>query len=354
MEHKGTKRLETQRLILRPFTMEDAQAMYRNYASDSEVTKYLTWPVHADVEATKELLRQWTAQYAKPDFYQWAIELKELGEVIGGISVVALREEYQSAEVGWCIGRRWWSRGLTTEAAAALLAYLFEEVGFARVTSRHDPNNPASGRVMQKIGLRYEGTLRHCDRNNQGIVDTACYGLSRSEYETGAPAFRPMRRFAQQLSREECEQILTDATSGVLAVQGDDGYPYAVPLSHVYKDGKLYFHCAVTGHKLDAIRRSDRVSFCVIARDEVLPAERTTAYISVIAFGRARIVSDEADLRCIAGLVGQKFSGDYPEDCQKEIDETIASGRLACVEITVEHLTGKCAREIMAQRKRKP
>ena len=184
-------------------------------------------------------------------------------------------------------------------------------------------------------------------------MDEVCYGILKSEYESGnGSPFRPMRRFGQQLTRAECEQILTEATSGVLAVYGDGGYPYTVPVSHVYADGRLYFHCAVAGHKLDGIRRSSKVSFCVIAQDRVLPAERTTAYISVIAFGRARIGEDEAGLRRIAGLVGEKFSGDYPEDCQREIDETIASRRLACVEITVEHMTGKCAREIMAERKK--
>ena len=163
---------------------------------------------------------------------------------------------------------------------------------------------------------------------------------------------RPMRRIAQQLSREESEQILRDATSGVLAVYGDDGYPYAVPVSHVYRDGKISFHCAKEGHKIDAIRRNEKVSFCVVAQDKVLPAERTTAYISVIAFGRARILEDEENLRRIAGWIGDKFSHDYPEDCRQETDEVIAANRMYCVEIEVDHLTGKCAREIMVERKR--
>ena len=162
--------------------------------------------------------------------------------------------------------------------------------------------------------------------------------------------FRTMRRKAQQLSREESEQILRDATSGVLAVYGDDGYPYAVPVSHAYADGKIMFHCAREGHKIDAIRRNEKVSFCVVAQDHVLPAERTTAYISVIAFGRARIVEDEAGLRRIAGMIGDKFSHDYPEDCQAEIDEVIAHDRMYCIEIEVDHVTVKCAKEIMRQR----
>jgi nitroimidazol reductase NimA-like FMN-containing flavoprotein (pyridoxamine 5'-phosphate oxidase superfamily) len=162
--------------------------------------------------------------------------------------------------------------------------------------------------------------------------------------------FRTMRRFRQQLTHEECERILAGATSGVLALSGDDGYPYAVPLSHVYQDGKLYFHCAKEGHKIDAIRRNDKVSFCVIAQDEVIPSKRTTAYISVIAFGRAVIVDDEPGLRRIAGLIGEKFSADYPEDCRTETEQMIAADRMYCLEITVEHLTGKCGLEVLRTR----
>lgn len=164
--------------------------------------------------------------------------------------------------------------------------------------------------------------------------------------------FREMRRKAQQLTEAECVEILKTATSGVLGVYGDDGYPYTVPVSHVFEDGKICFHCAKTGHKIDAIRRNEKVSFCVIAQDEVMPRERTTAYISVIAFGRARIVEDEAGLRRIAGWVGEKFSPAYPEDCRKETDEVIAADRMYCVEITVDHLTGKCGRQVMLHRKK--
>ena len=147
--------------------------------------------------------------------------------------------------------------------------------------------------------------------------------------------FRSMRRKARQLSAAESEQIIRDASSGVRAVYGDDGYPYAVSVSHVYTDGKIVFHCAREGHKIDSIRRNEKVSFCVIA------------------FGRARIVEDEAGLRRIAGLIGEKFSHDYPEDCLKETDEVIAHNRMYCVEIEVDHITGKCAKEVMVERKRR-
>ena len=162
--------------------------------------------------------------------------------------------------------------------------------------------------------------------------------------------FRAMRRFKQQLSQEECEQILKEATSGVLAVYGDDGYPYTVPVSHVYADGKIYFHGAKEGHKIDSLRRNEKVSFCVIAQDDVMAKERTTAFLSVIAFGRAKIVDDEQGLRRIAGLVGEKYSRDYPELCQQEIDEVVAGSRMLCVEISVEHMTGKMGKEVMKRR----
>ena len=159
-----------------------------------------------------------------------------------------------------------------------------------------------------------------------------------------------MRRFKQELGREECEKLLAEAKSGVLALSGDMGYPYAVPVNHVYKDGKIYFHCAVSGHKIDAIKRNDKVSFCVVAKDEVLPKERATSYLSVMVFGRAKIIEDEEELRRISRLIGNKFSPDYPEDCEEEINDTIARGTLCCVEITAEHISGKCSLDILKER----
>ena len=163
--------------------------------------------------------------------------------------------------------------------------------------------------------------------------------------------FRKMRRFMQQLSQEECEQIFRDATSGVLAVHGEEGYPYAVPVSHVYADGKIFFHGAKEGHKIEALMRNGKVSFCVVAQDEVMAKERTSAYISVIAFGTARVVKDEEEQRKIAWMMADKFSRDYPELCREEIDEVLEHKRMYCVEITVEHMTGKMGKEVMMRRK---
>lgn len=159
-------------------------------------------------------------------------------------------------------------------------------------------------------------------------------------------SFREMRRFRQQLSQEECENILARGTSGVLAVAGDGGWPYAVPLSYAYQDGKLLFHCATAGHKLDALRREPRASFCVIDRDQVVPQRFTTYYRSVIAFGAVRIIRDEGPLRAAAEQLGQKYSPLVSQEAlTAEIDDSL--GRMCILEMTVEHMTGKAARELM-------
>ena len=184
LNHKGTKTIETDRLILRQFTMEDAEPMFRNWANDDEVTKHLTWPTHSDVEVTKMVLSDWTSHYAKPDFYNWAIVLKENGgEPIGNISVVRINHNTECAAIGYCMSRAHWRKGVMPEALKAVVDFLFDEVGFNRIEAEHDVNNPASGRVMEKAALRYEGTLRQSGRNNQGIVDLVWRAILRSDWE---------------------------------------------------------------------------------------------------------------------------------------------------------------------------
>ena len=183
LSHKGTQTIETTRLILRRAVREDAEAMFRNWASDSEVTKYLTWPTYEKVETAHQILDLWASEYEKPNYYQWMIVLKELGEPIGSISVVRQNDRVEEAEIGYCIGSHWWHKGIMTEALNAVIEYLFTEVGMNRVAARHDPNNPHSGGVMRKCGMKYEGTHRACDRNNQGICDAAQYAILRSEWK---------------------------------------------------------------------------------------------------------------------------------------------------------------------------
>ena len=182
MKHIGTQELETERLILRKFEISDAENMFKNWSSDSEVTKFLTWETHKSIDDSKEIISFWIHEYDKPDFYQWAIVLKDIKEPIGSISVVGKNEKLGIVHIGYCIGSKWWNQGLTTEAFQAIIPFFFKEVGVNRIESQHDPNNPNSGRVMKKCGLRYEGTLRQADWSNKGIVDACMYSLLKSEW----------------------------------------------------------------------------------------------------------------------------------------------------------------------------
>lgn len=182
MEHKGTITLETKRLILRRFTANDAEAAFKNWTSSDTVTKFLRWETHRDISETRGYINFLLDNYAKPQSYEWAIVPKYFGEPIGSMGAVALNEKAQSVEIGYCIGEKWWRRGYTSEALSAVIKFFFEEVGVNRVYSEHDPKNPNSGKVMQKCGMKYEGTLRQADWNNSGICDTCIYGILAEEY----------------------------------------------------------------------------------------------------------------------------------------------------------------------------
>lgn len=161
---------------------------------------------------------------------------------------------------------------------------------------------------------------------------------------------REMRRFKQALTQEQCGEILNRGTSGVLAAAGDGGWPYAVPLSYVWQNGKVYFHCAVTGHKIDAIRADNRVSFCVVDRDQVVPEEYTTYYRSVIVFGRARVLDDPDEKRRTIEALGRKYRPGFEAGLAAEIDGSWE--RFLMVELAPERVTGKQARELMEQGRR--
>ena len=160
--------------------------------------------------------------------------------------------------------------------------------------------------------------------------------------------FREMRRKRQQLSDEESISILHKATSGTLALLGDNGYPYAVPISYVYSDSKLYFHSALSGHKIDAIRNCDKASFCVIDKDDVQPEKYTTFFRSVIAFGRIHIIEDETEKLAMARMLGNRYNPNNDESLQKEIESGLS--RMLMIRFDIEHLTGKEAIELVRQR----
>ena len=160
--------------------------------------------------------------------------------------------------------------------------------------------------------------------------------------------FREMRRSKQQLPREVAVEILERNTSGVLALSGDEGYPYAVPMSYVYADGKIYFHSAKNGHKIDAIQRNEKASFCVIDQDQIVPEKYTTFFRSVIVFGRLRLVEDMEEMRRIAAALAMKYSADFKEGIPKEINASIRN--MAVLELTIDHITAKEAIELIKQR----
>lgn len=194
MNHLGTRELATERLTLRRFEIEDAENMFYNWANDPEVTKYLTWPAHENVEVTESIVKDWVSKYDDKEFYQWAIELNDLEQPIGSISAVKVDNKIESVEIGYCIGQKFWHEGYTTEALAEIIRFFIAEVGAGRVCARHDSNNPNSGKVMAAAGMEYEGTLRRADINNQGICDAVVYSKIRSaaldeddEIEESAP-----------------------------------------------------------------------------------------------------------------------------------------------------------------------
>ncbi|MFA6767055.1 MAG: pyridoxamine 5'-phosphate oxidase family protein [Parabacteroides sp.] len=160
--------------------------------------------------------------------------------------------------------------------------------------------------------------------------------------------FREMRRIKQLLSIQDSIAVLSKMTSGILAVSGDDDYPYAVPLSYVYHDNKIYFHCALEGHKIDSINRNSKVSFCVIEKDEIIPDSFTTHYRSVIAFCKARIVETSEEKMKATRLLAEKYSPNREEGLQHEIEK--AYHRMCIIVLDIEHLTGKEAIELTRER----
>ena len=183
MQHKGTVLIETDRLVLRRFRLEDSEAAFQNWTSDEQVTEFLRWPTHENVDITKKIVKMWVDAYTNNDFYQWAIVLKN-GEdkPIGTIGVVEQNDSLNILHIGYCIGSKWWHQGITSEAFSSIIPFLFEQVGANRIESQHDPHNPNSGKVMMKCGLKYEGTLREADMSNRGVVDASIYSILASEY----------------------------------------------------------------------------------------------------------------------------------------------------------------------------
>lgn len=182
MKHVGTVKIDTERLVLRPFENSDASQMLKNWSSD-EVTRYMTWSGPKTLEEAEKYMQGWTKRYSNDNFYHWAIVVRESGDQIGFISVISCDETVEKVELGYCIGKEWWHKGIMTEALSAIISFLFEQVGVNRIQACHDTNNPNSGMVMRKCGMKYEGTLRKAEKTNNGICDLAYFSILADEYK---------------------------------------------------------------------------------------------------------------------------------------------------------------------------
>ena len=182
LTHTGPQTITTKRLTLRRFTTDDAEEMFKNWASDERVTCFLTWKPHVSPEETRDILENWVASYADISRYNWLIEFE--GRAVGNISVVRMSEKSEYAELGYCLGFDFWGKGIMTEAASTVIDYLFEKVKVNRVGISHAVKNPASGKVAQKCGLTFEGINREYFKSSQGeFLDIADYGILRREWE---------------------------------------------------------------------------------------------------------------------------------------------------------------------------
>lgn len=184
MQHKGTLRLETERLILRAFRAEDAAEMFKNWAGDAEATLYVSWPPHQEEAQSLAFIQQHLEQYKDPSHYEWAIYHKESAQVIGSLGAMQPNERTGCVELGYIISRPFWGQGITTEAARAVIRFLFEQVGVLRIQAKFDPQNAASGQVMRKCGMQYEGRLRRAICSNLGITDAHIYAILREDDQT--------------------------------------------------------------------------------------------------------------------------------------------------------------------------
>lgn len=182
LKHKGTIQLETDRLILKRFEMNDCVDMFNNWATDLEVTQHLTWQPHENITVTKGIIGGWIDTYGNDEFYNWAIVIKEIDQVVGSISIVEHCNLDQHCEVGYCSSKAIWGNGYMTEALSKVIEFLFEEVNFNRISAIHYVDNTPSGIVMKKSGMKYEGCKRKYKIMSNGkFVDCESYALLKSD-----------------------------------------------------------------------------------------------------------------------------------------------------------------------------
>lgn len=187
LNHKGTVTIETERLVLRRFTREDTSCIFENWANDADVCRYMRWTPHKDKEETGSILKSWLDSYKRESFYQWAITLKPKTEPIGAIALFVVNESDLCGDVGYCIGKKYWGQGIMTEALKAVLNFAFTSVGFNRIEAYHSVKNPASGRVMQKAGMTFEGMAKQKYRSIAGFEDSSMYSIIKEDFDRMRP-----------------------------------------------------------------------------------------------------------------------------------------------------------------------
>ena len=181
MKAIGTQTLQTKRLILRRFVESDAETMFQNWASSVENLTYVTWDPHPNLEVTRNSIRNWVTSYTNPNYYKWAICLKDNTEqVIGDISIVAMNENDSSCEIGYILGKNYWGQGMMTEALKAVLDFCFTQAGFQKVRARYASLNPASGRVMEKVGMTYLKTIANGVERKDYVADLIYYQIKKN------------------------------------------------------------------------------------------------------------------------------------------------------------------------------
>ena len=179
LTHLGTNTIKTERLILRQFQLRDNADMFQ-WASNPDVVKFLSYEPHKTIEETNAILTSWVKSYNEMSTYNWAIEFQ--GVVIGNISVVDKDDECFTCHLGWQIDKPYWNKGIMTEAAKAVVDYLFDQVHYDRITSGCDTRNIGSSRVMQKTGMTLEGTFRRCCYQKDGSIgDKFYYAILESD-----------------------------------------------------------------------------------------------------------------------------------------------------------------------------
>jgi len=182
LKHIGTQEIKTERLTLRRFKVTDADMMFNNWANDDEVTRYMRWQSYKSVDEAVEMLRQWSENYEKEDYYHWGICL-DSGEMIGSLGVFIDSEHDHRAGLGYCIGRKWWNNGYVSEAVKVILDYMFRNTDVERIEAFYAVDNPASGKVMQKAGMEFEGFARNKFKSRVGFEDSNMYGIVREMWE---------------------------------------------------------------------------------------------------------------------------------------------------------------------------